>query len=210
MGQFARPNLTHLINDPSPPTPEADPPARSSLSPPPPLTLRFGPRPTAAATSAASNSMPPAASSSKAGSIAHYSDSSDENETKPPPAKKAKKSKTKSHAHAASHSPSSSTTTATASGAGEHAVPAPKRSKYDWLQPSTVGASHHGPPERAGSTSIAKSNSGSGGGSGGWAPGEGIIAQVAGENEPKPEKKISLKVTKPPGPGKAWRKGVKK
>ena len=198
--QFARPNITHLMNDPSPLT-EAERPARSSLSPPPPLTLRLGPRPSASS----SSNMPPAASSSKAGSIAHYSDSSDENESKPPPSKKAKKTKSKAHAQAASHSP-----TSTASGPGDHVVPGPKRSKYDWLQPSTVGASHHGPPERAGSTSIAKSNSGSGSGSGGWAPGEGIIAQVAGENEPRPEKKISLKVGKPPGPGKAWRKGVKK
>ena len=91
----------------------------------------------------------------------------------------------------------------------------PVKRSYDWLQPSAAGASHQGPPERAGgpSSSAASLPSLGSGQEGrrisGWAPGEDYVSQVAGEVEGRPPKKGGKK-EKMPGPGKAWRKGVKK
>ena len=185
------------MNDEPPPRPDPTPPmdtaARSSLSPPPPLTIRLGPRP-----SSGPSSHP------RKGRQAHYSDSSDE-EAAPP-----KKLKLTAGGKATSQSGSSQGLSVKE----EAGAAAPAKRSYDWLQPSVAGASHQGPPERAGGPSsgvalpsvpaaaaLSKIS--------GWAPGEDYVSQVAGEVEHRPAKK-SGKKEKLPGPGKAWRKGVKK
>jgi hypothetical protein len=204
-----RPNLTHLINDdPTASVSDTTPPSqpvnsqseRSSLSPAPPLTLKLG-RP----------------SQHRIAARANYSDSSDEEDdddnaavastsvTQPPAKRPAKKSK-KTHP----------TPSAPAAG-GSTEVGGTK--KYDWLAPSAVGASHHGPPDRSGAVSPTVSQSGGAGTSvsskdgasdanrrmSGWAPGEDYVAQVAVETTVKKPTK-----TKGSGLGKAWRKGIKK
>jgi hypothetical protein len=187
-----------MNDDPPPrlePLPLVDTTSRSSLSPPPPLTIRLGPRPPASA----SNASP------RKGRQAHYSDTSDE-EAAPP-----KKLKLTTGKKATSQSGSSQGLSVKQEEGG--AIQA-KRS-YDWLQPSVAGASHQGPPERAGgpSTGVAPISVLGSGQEGrrisGWAPGEDYVSQVAGELDSRPVKK-SGKKDKVPGPGKAWRKGVKK
>ncbi|RXK41362.1 hypothetical protein M231_01267 [Tremella mesenterica] len=158
-----RPSINHLMNDhPPPPHPHQTssiaPSERSSLSPPPPITLRFGIKPT---------SITPKPSETHDGSDSEV------------PKKKKKVHKRKSSAVIETQS---------------NKVMLPKKS-YDWLQPSDVGASHHGPHNRP-SPPVSEGN----------------------ETKPTPMtddnvmKKIGSHKKKPDntGPGKAWRKGLKK
>jgi len=144
------------------------------------------------------------ASSPRKGRQAHYSDTSDE-EAAPP-----KKLKLTTGKKATSQSGSSQGLSVK-----EEAGAAPLKRSYDWLQPSAAGASHQGPPERAAASSsgpllpLGAESSAAAPKISGWAPGEEYVSQIAGEVEPRPAKK-SGKKEKVPGPGKAWRKGVKK
>ncbi len=73
-------------------------------------------------------------------------------------------------------------------------MPAQHRTSYDWLQPSFAAASHHGPPERIMPEIMS------------WSPsdeGEGKDGKGKKSHKRRPD-------NAPPGPGKAWRKGLKK
>lgn len=130
---------------------------RSSLSPPPPITLRLGMKQAIAERAA-------------------YSSSSDEDG---PPSMKARTSPSKRFHPPAFEDPS---------------MPAQHRTSYDWLQPSFAAASHHGPPERIMPEIMS------------WSPsdeGEGKDGKGKKSHKRRPD-------NAPPGPGKAWRKGLKK
>ena len=143
-------------------------------------------------------------------SSAMYSDSEDEAETKPsasaakaedaaatgsvtpnnprsPPAKKHKPSKPRS-----SLPPS--------------IVPG-SRKAYNWLTPSAVGASHHGPPDRGERhSSAAVSNAASNAGDD-----EKPSIDEGRESAPPSEKKKTVRrKAGEAGPGKNWRKGMRK
>lgn len=79
-------------------------------------------------------------------------------------------------------------------GSKESTMPAQHRKTYDWLQPSSASASHHGPPERERHPSTADETT----------PTSIPVSSPA--PEPKPKKKRRSE----PGPGKNWRKGLKK
>jgi hypothetical protein len=73
---------------------------------------------------------------------------------------------------------------------------APQKKKYNWLTPSAAGASHHGPEgrsERAQSAISAMS-----------------AASTPAEDAPVEKKKAPRRSGGQPGPGKAWRKGMRK
>ncbi|WVQ79037.1 hypothetical protein IAT38_001129 [Cryptococcus sp. DSM 104549] len=97
--------------------------------------------------------------------------------------------------------------------AGAATTPGVQRKSYDWLQPSHAGASHHGPPERE--RSRPSSPTGKSGSGADEAIG-GLLDAVMEKNdkdkaESKPKKSHKKKsADAPPGPGKAWRKGIKK
>ncbi|CAD6588229.1 MAG: hypothetical protein TREMPRED_005010 [Tremellales sp. Tagirdzhanova-0007] len=156
-----RPHLSHIVNgDPKldPPDQQSD---RSTLSPPPPITLRLGLKPTTV-------------------DKAVYSSSSSDEDDLPSKGRSVPSSK---QIHPPPVEWSSS-------------LPAQHRKSYDWLQPSSAAASHHGPPERSMQKIM------------GWAP----SAVIGGEGKDAKEKK-SLKRRSDGasvGPGKAWRKGLKK
>ncbi|KAK4687440.1 hypothetical protein P7C73_g2670, partial [Tremellales sp. Uapishka_1] len=171
-----RPTLTHLMNDQTATTSQIPSSERSSLSPPPPITLKLGMLP----------KNNPAYSSS-------------ENEDAGPPSKKAKKS---TKATKPKSKPSSSTSTP---------VQPIHMKKYDWLQPSAASASHSGPPEREREHEKKTPKVT------GWPPGEeNETPTVVVEHEevsPEGSKRKSHKKRPenlPAGPGKNWRKGLKK
>ncbi|WWD16660.1 hypothetical protein CI109_101090 [Kwoniella shandongensis] len=204
---------------------------RSSLSPPPPITLKLGMKHALAEKAAYSSSE----------------EDEEEEHQRPPPSKKKKTASKTSSPQTNTHAggggkgknklqpppPLTTTTnmlsTTSASGSGS-GVPAQHRKSYDWLQPSAAGASHHGPPERekegvpppphaSGSATSSKIT--------GWSPAEeaigGLLDDVlphdspssskgkTGESGSKPKKSHKKRpADAPPGPGKAWRKGIKK
>ncbi|GMK58249.1 hypothetical protein CspeluHIS016_0502810 [Cutaneotrichosporon spelunceum] len=71
--------------------------------------------------------------------------------------------------------------------------PAPKHRKYEWLTPSAAGASHHGPEGRSERAQSAIS-----------------AMSAASTDEPVEKKKSARRPAGQPGPGKAWRKGMRK
>lgn len=131
---------------------------RSSLSPPPPITLRFGMK----------QAIP---------DKVHSSSSEDEG----PPSKKAKTTTPKKV-----HPPPMD---------GPSSLPAENRKSYDWLQPSSAAASHRGPPERF----VPKIT--------GWTPADEFYEPREGAGKKSHKRKPDITN---PGPGKAWRKGLKK
>ncbi len=148
------------MNDEHQPDPFLQNSDRSSLSPPPPITLRLGMKQAIVEKAA-------------------YSSSSS-GEDGPGPSKHPRPSPVKKV-----HPPPLE---------GASSLPAQHRKSYDWLQPSSAAASHHGPPERV----LPKIM--------GWTPSEE-------GSEGKEGKKKSHKRRPegaPLGPGKAWRKGLKK
>ncbi|WVF66863.1 hypothetical protein IAT40_001606 [Kwoniella sp. CBS 6097] len=190
---------------------------RSSLSPPPPITLKLGFKHALAEKAAYSSSE-------------EDDDDIDEPKPTPPPSKKKKvsaapasgtsastsKAKAKlqaqSPAPGAGAGPSSTSGTPTSKGASSAAP----RKSYDWLAPSAAGASHRGPPERerAGSIGSAKIM--------GWSPADEAIGGLLGEGaeatvEKKPKRSHKKKVpdagagaASTPGPSKVTKKGTKK
>lgn len=136
-----------------------------------------------------------------------YSDS-DESDTpaptKPPPSKKHKPSKARG-------------STGSASAVGPP-VPAPHRKAYNWLQPSAAGASHHGPPDRTDraerhpsvATSVAPS---AGGEDEKPIPEDEKPVNYDPARDSAPPSETKKKTRRRPGdvgPGKNWRKGMKK
>jgi len=165
---------------------------RSSLSPPPPLTLKLG-KPNLAAE-------------------AMYSDSDSDPQLAEP----------------SSHPPRKRNPSGSSTQAKKKLLPLPpmlnpavgdeetlhpqQRKAYDWLAPSIAGTSHHGPPERRHPRIT------------GWAPEDDPVASAIdaalGEEDsvdPPPlllperrGKSQKRKAIVESGPGKAWRKGLKK
>ncbi|WWD08844.1 hypothetical protein V865_006958 [Kwoniella europaea PYCC6329] len=162
---------------------------RSSLSPPPPITLKFGLK-------------------SAMAEKASYSSSEDDDPLPiPPPPSKKKKSASSTSTPSSSKGKTSAAAAASASAATGSA----HKKSYDWLAPSAAGASHRGPPERQGSISNGSSKIT------GWSPADEAIDGLLDDSpdattEKKPPKKSHKKKSAdaPPGPGKAWRKGIKK
>ncbi|ORY25812.1 hypothetical protein BCR39DRAFT_542835 [Naematelia encephala] len=161
-----RPSLNHLINSStSAPVPLSD---RSSLSPPPPITLKFGMK---------------HATSAKA---SYSSSSSDEEDID---GDMDVDVDVEADVDAASGHPQGKKSKS-------ETMPAQHRKTYDWLQPGTAAASHHGPPPRLS----------------GWTPEGGETATTPSTTVTSGVKKSSKKRPgdAPAGPGKAWRKGLKK
>lgn len=169
-------NLIHDANTPPtyPNLPASD---RSSLSPPPPITLKFGlhQRSSLAEKASYSSSSDSSDDDSEAEAVAQTSNPRPKKKARPTP-----KSPTHNKLHPPPH------TLDTGSDATGH------RKSYDWLEPSVAGASHHGPPDR-GTPKIT-----------GWVPEDDIKPEDLDSGKKKSHKK------KPGGPGKAWRKGIKK
>lgn len=216
-----RPSLHHLV-DPAPSAPaSAEQPDvdRSSLSPPPPITLKLGRNPHY---SGPPSQMPPQSRP--------MGFSSDEDE---PPAKKARKGSDGKKGRR--DSPHGSPVDA---GAGtDVAVPAARQKSYDWLQPAAAGSSHP-PPERKVDERQRESlpTSGPLPSAPESTPGEeesdaesasaadAAISEALGMDPPgsspapdagesiRGDKKASAKKRRraEAGPGKAWRKGLKK
>ncbi|WWC68793.1 uncharacterized protein I206_102728 [Kwoniella pini CBS 10737] len=201
-----RPGISNLINSQTPPlksnsnkksnsTRHSD---RSSLSPPPPITLKFGLK-------------------SAMAEKAAYSSSEDDDPLPVPAPPSSKKKKPSSTTSSASKSKAKSQAEKVSSTATSSAL-APRKS-YDWLAPSAAGASHRGPPERGEKEkekerqdSINNDNAKITG----WSPADeaigGLLDDAPESFEKKPVKKSHKKkaADAPPGPGKAWRKGIKK
>lgn len=124
-------------------------------------------------------------------SIASYSSSEDEGDDKErsPPTKKQRTNK---------KSRGSPTKEGKESKEAGPSLPAPHRKAYDWLPSSAAGASHHGPEGRNNLK-------------------DDDMVSDAGTDTPAPEKEAKPKKggrkrapDAPPGPGKNWRKGMRK
>ncbi|ORX36328.1 hypothetical protein BD324DRAFT_488818 [Kockovaella imperatae] len=231
-----RPSINHLMNDTNTASSSSSRPRqsgggqssrragspRSSLSPPPPITLKLG-----------FHNRP-----SMAERMAYSSDEEDDvSGSGPPPSKKARSSRTKSHASSPRSRRKGSHNTK--SHLEEPSLPASHRKSYDWLQPSAAGASHHGPPERErgyGEDSYGNGRRSSFGQQSegrmtGWGAdddvdmddGSSIADRDIKSGYPdamdegdelhmvqpvRPKRSHKKKTTE--GPGKAWRKGLKK
>ena len=172
-----RPSLNHLINNNNDIQPELS--DRSSLSPPPPITLRLGMknyRPPVA------RQLPDPTQSQQQHSLDNASYSSSSSSSDEDRDAHSKDSKLL-HVPRKIHPPPVIE--------GFTALLAQHGKSYDWLQPSVASASHPGPPEKV----IPKIT--------GWAP----IDEV---NEIKGKKSHKRRHEGAVGPGKAWRKGLKK
>lgn len=202
--------LTTQIRHPKPAKSEP----RSSLSPPPPITLKFG--------------VP---SRSAKVEKAAYSSSEDDETPEAGPADRPVKPASQKSRSKAGQSPrkkpmnpavSAAAAAGASAGAGSH------RKSYDWLIPSTAGASHHGPEGR---DEVARRFSKSLG----WSPGDtpeldrevfnelgaAEYFGLAPDGTRLPDAKAAAAEARrrshkkrrdgdPPGPGKNWRKGLKK
>lgn len=120
---------------------------------------------------------------------AQYSDSDEEDEHKEEPKKRpAKKARTKA--------PTSSSANASAG----PSLPAQHRKTYEWLQPSTASASHSGPPVRKREEKKEEQI-------------DDELEELLPKDEAKDDKPRKSHKKRPadaPGPGKHWRKGLKK
>ena len=101
---------------------------------------------------------------------------------------------------------------------------ASQRKSYDWLTPSMAGASHHGPegrhdqgipmphlgwpPRNADGELLDDPSGGAGAGAGGSGPASKPDARQSAEARRRSHKR--RREGDPPGPGKAWRKGLGK
>ncbi|KAK6907156.1 hypothetical protein I203_101146 [Kwoniella mangroviensis CBS 8507] len=193
-----RPGINNLINPQ--PEPNSKPKSkaksntarhsdRSSLSPPPPITLKFGLK-------------------SAMAEKASYSSSEDDD---PLPIPEPPSKKKKSVSSTSTPSSSKGRTSAAAAASASAGTGSAHKKSYDWLAPSVAGASHRGPPERQGSISNGSSKIT------GWSPADEAIDGLLDDSpdtttEKKPPKKSHKKkaADAPSGPGKAWRKGIKK
>lgn len=197
-----RPNLSHLT-DPSPRAlPAAD---RSSLSPPPPITLKLSRQARAEkatySSSEGEDSRPDPAEEGLGdmeiedevemdGSGAYGSHSKPGLKKKG--AKRAKlghgSSKTGNSSPIPLPGPGASTTPTIPPGGPTIKLPGQHRKTYDWLTPSSVSASHSGPPQR---------------------DDKGNVIPLS--MEPTIPKKSAKRKSEPgSGPGRNWRKGLKK
>ncbi|WVW79959.1 hypothetical protein I302_101932 [Kwoniella bestiolae CBS 10118] len=195
-----RPGINNLINSSSDSKPPSKPKAtrhsdRSSLSPPPPITLKFGLK-------------------SAMAEKASYSSSEDDDPLPiPPPNPPSKKKKSSTPSSTSKSSAKNKASSVTAAG-GTPTGPSAHKKSYDWLAPSVAGASHRGPPERE--KEKERERQGSNGKITGWSPADEAIGGLLDDSpDTAAEKKLKKSHKKrsadaPPGPGKAWRKGVKK
>lgn len=180
---------------------------RSSASPPPPIRLKLGMK--------------------NARSHPVYSDSDDESDaatSTPAPKGKSKSKSEETDVHRSPPQKKQKTGKAKPRSSGSTSgptLPAQHRKQYDWLQPSSASASHHGPPERLHShpaSSIADPDEARP--SGDDSARESVPPPTDKErnSEARSEKGSEKKKTParrrgadaPPGPGKNWRKGMKK
>ncbi|WWC87688.1 uncharacterized protein L201_002580 [Kwoniella dendrophila CBS 6074] len=214
---------------------------RSSLSPPPPITLKFGLKSTTMAEKATYSSSEEDQEDNEDRVEEDDNDNDDPISIPPPkqpPSKKKKLSLSTSK-------PSSSTTTNSSNSKGKSKSNQEKEQKlsttalasaahkksYDWLAPSVAGASHRRPPERERQNSLTGSTTSNGNSNSnskitGWSPADEAIGGLLDDKdndisketnspditiEKKPKKQYKKKAADaPPGPGKAWRKGIKK
>ncbi|KAL7419675.1 hypothetical protein Q5752_005589 [Cryptotrichosporon argae] len=173
---------------------------RSSLSPPPPIKLRLGLKPPSMSTKASFSSDSDSAALPTSAAVS--------------PKKRKPTSKRKNTGAAVGASAGAGAGV----GAPGPSMPAQHRKTYDWLQPGSASASHTGPPEREKERKKSTGGPGSAGtsadarsvddelleASGGGPPSVGSGGTPTGDGKKKRKK------TSEPGPGKNWRKGIKK
>ncbi|WVR03982.1 hypothetical protein IAU60_000981 [Kwoniella sp. DSM 27419] len=226
-----RPSINHLMHSDNQTSPSGsrtrneNDRSAPSLSPPPPITLKLGFKHAMAEKAAYSSSdddeprpIPPPAKKKRANPPSKSKDKDKDKDKGKDKDRDEEKDKDKDKAQDRLQPPTATPAAPGSSPSAKASVPAQHRKSYDWLAPSTAGASHRGPPERertSPSATSAASGSATTAKITGWSPADEAIGGLL-DNSPEVSEKKPRKSHKrrpdgaPPGPGKAWRKGIKK